>query len=100
MNRAFFAPFLLAFAAGPLGAAPVTEAVDPAMIKARDWLQMLDRGAYEQAWNDAAPALKKRELERFAADIQKSRKNLTEISCRQGLYVELLDRPPGTAASF
>lgn len=100
MKRALLASLLLTFAAGPLGAAPVTEAVDPAMIKARDWLLLLDKGAFEQAWNEGAPTLKKRELERFVGEVQKARKNQTEVTCRQGLYVELLDRPAGTLTSF
>ena len=100
MKRALHATLLLLFLAGPLGAAPITEAVDPSMIKARDWLLMLDKGAFEQAWNEADPLLKKRELDRFVGDVQKSRKNQTEIACRIGLYVEMLDRPISVQTSF
>lgn len=88
------ATMLLATAA----AQPVTEAADPAMIRARDWLQELDRGQYDAALQAADERLAKRGLEKFTAEVQKARRGEAMPSCRTGLYVELLD--DGAEASF
>ena len=66
----------LAVLAGAARAQPVTEAVDPAMIRARDFLQQLDRGEYEQALVGADERLAKRGAERFASDVQKERRGV------------------------
>lgn len=79
-------------------AQPVTEAVDPAMIRARDWLQQLDRGEFEAALQAADERLAKRGLEKFSADVQKARRGEAMPACRTGLYVEVLN--DGAEASF
>jgi hypothetical protein len=88
----------LAVLAGAAQAQPVTEAVDPAMIRARDFLQQLDRGEYEQALVGADERLAKRGAERFASDVQKERRGVAMPSCREGLYVEILN--DGAETSF
>ena len=69
-----------------------------AMIKARDWLQQLDRGEFDQALAASDERLSKRGAERFAADVQKARRGAAMPSCRAGLYVEVLN--DGAEASF
>lgn len=79
-------------------AQPVTEAVDPAMVRARDWLQQLDRGQFDAALQAADERLAKRGVEKFTADVQKARRGEAMPSCRTGLYVEVLG--DGAEASF
>jgi hypothetical protein len=90
-------PLLLAATAGAQ-AQPVTEAIDPAMVKGRDWLQQLDRGEFEQALAASDPRLAKRGVEKFSEDVTKSRRGVAMPSCRSGLHVEILK--DGVAASF
>lgn len=90
-------PLLFAVTASA-NAQPITEAVDPAMVKARDWLQQLDRGEFEQALAASDERLAKRGLEKFTADMQKARRGAAVPSCRTGLHVEILK--DGVDASF
>jgi len=89
---------LVLVASGSAQAQPVTEAVDPAMIRSRDWLQQLDRGEFEQALQASDERFVKRGIEKFTADIQKVRKGEAMPSCRSGLYVEILN--DGAETSF
>ncbi len=93
----FALPLLLA-ASAHVQAQPITEAIDPAMVRGRDWLQQLDRGEYEQALAASDPRLSRRGLEKFTEDVQKSRRGVAMPSCRNGLHVEILN--DGVAASF
>ena len=89
----------LAFATlGSVHAQPVTEAIDPAMIRARDWLQQLDRGEFDPALQAGDERLIKRGLEKFTADVQKLRRGEAMPSCRNALYVEILN--DGAETSF
>ena len=83
---------------GSAHAQPITEAVDPAMVRARDWLQQLDRGEFEQALAASDERLSKRGIEKFSADMQKTRRGAGMPTCRAGLYVEILN--DGADASF
>lgn len=79
-------------------AQPATEAIDPNVVRARDWLQRLDRGEYDQAIAETDDKLKNRGVERLAADVHKARKGEMTVTCRTALYVELLDN--GAVAAF
>jgi hypothetical protein len=98
MKLFWFLSSLVLLATGSAQAQPVTEAVDPAMIISRDWLQHLDRGEFEQAMQAGDERLVKRGIEKFTADIQKARKGEAMPSCRSGLYVEILN--DGAETSF
>jgi hypothetical protein len=90
-------PLLLA-ATASVSAQPITEAVDPAMVRGRDWLQQLDRGEFEQALAASDERLAKRGVAKFSDDVTKSRRGVAMPSCRTGLHVEILN--DGVAASF
>jgi len=89
---------VLASTIAAAGAQPATEAIDPNVVRARDWLQRLDRGEYDQAIAEADDKLKSRGAERLAAEVQKARKGETTIACRTAVYVELFD--DGAIATF
>ncbi len=104
LSRAVLLPALLLaglLLVDPLSAQPATQAVDPAMVRARDWLQTIDRGEFERAWKDADASWQKKDLERFTKDVSRNRPEApVTVACRAGLYVELVDRPPGSMAYF
>lgn len=89
---------LLLAAGASVHAQPITEAIDPAMVRARDWLQQLDRGEFEPALAASDPRLSKRGVERFSDDVTKSRRGVGVPSCRSALHVEILN--DGVEATF
>lgn len=85
----------------PASAQKVLEPSLPQMNLARNWLELLDAGRFEQAWTEAAQDLRgSAGLVRWAQDVRKARHSNAAVTCRRGLAAEKLDDPPRVVALF
>ncbi|WP_313915386.1 DUF4019 domain-containing protein [Tahibacter sp.] len=85
----------------PVSAQKAQEPTLPQMNLARNWLELLDAGRFEQAWTEAAPSLRSgTDLARWTQDVRKARHSDAAVTCRHGLALERLDHPPRIAALF
>jgi Protein of unknown function (DUF4019) len=86
---------VLVSAAGP------QEPTLPQMNQAKNWLELIDAGKYDQAWNEAgAPLQKKADLAKWTEDVKKARRSEAAVKCRKGLDFELLESPDGVNTLF
>ncbi|MEO8671501.1 MAG: DUF4019 domain-containing protein [Tahibacter sp.] len=91
--------FLLLALTGAQAAEP-EEPTLPAMKSARAWLETIDNGKLEDAWNSATDALHaKTDLARWSSDVTKRRGTGT-VKCRRGLDFELFSDPDHVDAIF
>jgi hypothetical protein len=73
----------------------------PQMNLARNWLELLDAGRFEQAWTEAGQDLRGgTDLARWTQGVRKARHSDTAVTCRHGLALERLDHPPRVVALF
>lgn len=85
----------------PASAQKVQEPSLPVMNLARNWLELLDAGRFEQAWAEAAHDLRgSTDLSRWTHDVRKARHSSAAVTCRHGLATEKFDDPPRVVALF
>lgn len=85
----------------PASAQKAQEPSLPPMNLARNWLELLDAGRFEQAWTEAAQGLRgSTDLARWTQDVRKARHSGAAVTCRHGLAAEKLDDPPRVVALF
>lgn len=65
----------------------------PQMNQAKNWLELIDAGKFEQAWNEANADLRRQSLADWSAAIRKARRSEAAVKCRKGLDFELLEKP-------
>jgi hypothetical protein len=85
----------------PASAQKAQEPTLPQMNLARNWLELLDAGRFEQAWTEAGQGLRSdTDLARWTQGVRKARHSGAAVTCRHGLAFERLDHPPRVVALF
>lgn len=85
----------------PASAQKAQEPTLPQMNLARNWLELLDAGRFEQAWTEAGQGLRGgTDLARWTQGVRKARHSNAAVTCRHGLAFEQLDNPPRVTALF
>jgi hypothetical protein len=85
----------------PASAGKVQEPTLPQINLARNWLEQLDAGRFEQAWTEAARDLRSgTDLARWTKDVNMARRSDAAVKCRHGLAVETFDDPPRVVVLF
>lgn len=85
----------------PASAQKAQEPTLPQMNLARNWLELLDAGRFEQAWTEAGQSLRGgTDIARWTQGVRTARHSDAAVTCRHGLAFERLDDPPRVVALF